>query len=191
MTQDEAIESASLVDDHGATVCVIMRPPRKGELGYWVGRNDSAQVALAKVAQGLDRGQYGWLATFNYDAGPDEDGDVAVTIVVTEPELSHGHGRAEYGDVFVAMDDFFLCQACATADSIDLGDDDVQTWEVGGRGWTSPCVCRDCKLSIPVIIDGFGRCPKCDSILRLCAYFDPNCCHCDGCGWCGRAPRQG
>lgn len=60
-----------------------------------------------------------------------------------------------FGDVFVAMsDDTFLCEDCAVRHGIDLGDDAVQTWEVGGNGWLGPVVCAECKLSIPVVCDG-------------------------------------
>ena len=57
-------------------------------------------------------------------------------------------------DIFVAHDDgSFTCSDC-TPTSLDLGDPDVEVWEVGSRGWTGPVVCRDCKLSIEVYVDG-------------------------------------
>lgn len=59
-----------------------------------------------------------------------------------------------FGYVFVALADGFLCEECARDAQLDLGSDDVQTWEVGGDGWLGPCVCNECKLSIPVIVNG-------------------------------------
>lgn len=63
--------------------------------------------------------------------------------------------RDLYGVVFAVLDgDVVVCQPCAKARGVDLGDDRVETWEVGGAGWLGPRVCADCKLSIPVVVDG-------------------------------------
>jgi hypothetical protein len=56
--------------------------------------------------------------------------------------------------VFVAnADGTFLCRSCIPP-TLDLGDDRVEVWEVGSSGWLTPVVCRDCKLSIEVFVDG-------------------------------------
>jgi len=38
--------------------------------------------------------------------------------------------------------------------NIDCSPDDVECWDVGSEGWISPVVCKQCKLSIPVVVDG-------------------------------------
>jgi hypothetical protein len=61
---------------------------------------------------------------------------------------------AGHPGIFLAnADGTFLCAGC-TPPEIDLGDDRVEVWEVGSSGWLSPVVCRDCKLSIEVFVDG-------------------------------------
>ncbi len=63
--------------------------------------------------------------------------------------------RSPYGDVFVAhADGTYQCEVCARLAGVDLGADETQTWEVGGAGWLAPLVCRTCRLSIPVVVDG-------------------------------------
>lgn len=63
--------------------------------------------------------------------------------------------RAKYGDAFAVIDgNTFYCERCAKEKGIDLGADDVQTWEVGSGGWLKPIVCTACKLSIPVVVNG-------------------------------------
>jgi hypothetical protein len=69
--------------------------------------------------------------------------------------LREAPAAAPFGDIFVAHDDgTFECEPCAAAKGIDFGDDDVNTWEVGGGGWLGPVVCCACKLSIPVYVNG-------------------------------------
>lgn len=71
--------------------------------------------------------------------------------------LQHERRRALHelvGDHFVADADGFLCESCAKEAGVDFEDDAVEVWEVGSAGWLGPCVCRGCKLSIPVIVDG-------------------------------------
>ncbi len=60
-----------------------------------------------------------------------------------------------YGDVFVILPggDIY-CESCAKSLGIVLEDEAIPTYEVGSRGFTAPCVCTKCKLSIPVIVDG-------------------------------------
>ena len=56
--------------------------------------------------------------------------------------------------LFVAEEEgAYLCSDCIPA-SLDLGDPAVEVWEEFSDGWTGPCVCRVCKLSIPVYVDG-------------------------------------
>lgn len=63
--------------------------------------------------------------------------------------------RAKYGDAFAVIDgNTFYCERCAKEKGIDLGAEDVQTWEVGSGGWLKPVVCTACKLSIPVVVNG-------------------------------------
>lgn len=33
------------------------------------------------------------------------------------------------------------------------------------------------------------KCPKCGTYVRMCSRRDPDCLHCDGCDWAGRAPK--
>ncbi len=55
---------------------------------------------------------------------------------------------------FVAnADGTFLCNRCIPP-HLDLGDERVEVWEVGSSGWLTPVICRDCKLSIEVFVDG-------------------------------------
>lgn len=94
-----------------------------------------------------------WTAETTTPAG--ERLSVGVTDVLAElDQTRHDLVQLTGGRVFVADDDGFLCEACAVERGVDLGDDAVQTWEVGGDGWLAPCVCRGCKLSIPVVVDG-------------------------------------
>lgn len=51
-------------------------------------------------------------------------------------------------------DDTFVCECCARLRKIDLGDPKVEVWECMSGGWLSPVVCADCRLSLPVIVDG-------------------------------------
>lgn len=61
--------------------------------------------------------------------------------------------------IFIAHHDgTFTCGPC-TPDGVDPGDDDVQVWEVGSHGWTAPVVCRACRKSIEVYVDGEGAGP--------------------------------
>lgn len=55
--------------------------------------------------------------------------------------------------LFVHDKDRTLCPHCVP-DTLDLGDEGVQTWEVGSHGWTSAPVCDECHASIPVFVDG-------------------------------------
>lgn len=60
-----------------------------------------------------------------------------------------------FGSLFVAHPDgTFQCESCADKDKVDWLSDDTNVWEVGSRGWLGPVVCRTCKLSIPVYVDG-------------------------------------
>ena len=72
-----------------------------------------------------------------------------------------------YGLHFVANPDgTFTCEMCFGDElRARLGDDDVQVWEVGSRGWTAPVVCATCKLSIPVVVDRAVR--KADPLALL------------------------
>ncbi len=64
--------------------------------------------------------------------------------------------RDDSGRVFVAnADGTFTCEDCLTPEERGaLGDEEVQVWEEGSRGWTAPCICARCALSIPVYLDG-------------------------------------
>lgn len=49
----------------------------------------------------------------------------------------------------------YLCGSCNERDKVfDPPDSDVSAWEFWSHGWLGPCVCRVCKLSLPVYIDG-------------------------------------
>lgn len=57
--------------------------------------------------------------------------------------------------IFVALDNDFLCEDCLPADlRARLGDEDVQVWGEYSSGWTEPVICRDCRRSIPVFVNG-------------------------------------
>lgn len=66
----------------------------------------------------------------------------------------------EHVPVFVAgppmaSDGAFVCYECLAKDERRrLGDDDVELWQEFSSGWTGPCVCERCRLSIPVYVDG-------------------------------------
>lgn len=62
----------------------------------------------------------------------------------------------KYDDIFVAnKDDTFTCGPCLTeSERKTLGDPEVEVWEVGGDGWMNPIVCKRCKMSIPVVVNG-------------------------------------
>lgn len=56
---------------------------------------------------------------------------------------------------FIADRDTFLCGDCnAHTNEYDVGLDRTEVWEWFSHGWLGPVVCRRCKLSIPVVIDG-------------------------------------
>lgn len=75
-------------------------------------------------------------------------------IGMMEAELADAVDAAErWGSVLVAHPDgTFQCEPCARASGVDL--EAAQTFEVGSDGWTAPVVCRSCRLSIPVYVDG-------------------------------------
>lgn len=57
--------------------------------------------------------------------------------------------------IFVDTDDGCICQDCLPSHpEIDVSDDATQVWQEYSDGWLAPCVCVDCKLSIPVYVDG-------------------------------------
>ena len=62
-------------------ITVIMRPPTKGERGWWVEAR-TPNSALAEVIREMDDG--GWIADRDYDGKPDEYNMIAVTVVMPE-----------------------------------------------------------------------------------------------------------
>lgn len=49
----------------------------------------------------------------------------------------------------------YTCEDCWTPEQrASAGDDDVEVWREHTDGWTAPVVCKVCKLSIPVYVDG-------------------------------------
>ena len=70
--------------------------------------------------------------------------------------MNPGHdskGRHPWRDIFVIEGDEVTCGPCLP-DDIDPADTDVEVWEFGSNGWLRPMVCSQCKLSIPVYVDG-------------------------------------
>lgn len=80
-----------------ADIAVYMRPPRRGERGWWVGgfTGDDIEAqraagkrapiptpneALAEVIREMDEG--GWRAERDYDGEPDDYGMIAVTVAI-------------------------------------------------------------------------------------------------------------
>jgi GNAT superfamily N-acetyltransferase len=59
---------------------VEMRPPRAGERGWWVRARDP-ESALAEIQREDDTPNAGWIADHDYDADPDEENMIAVTLV--------------------------------------------------------------------------------------------------------------
>ena len=57
--------------------------------------------------------------------------------------------------LFIALSDGgFVCSDCMTLTEVEsLSDIHVEVWEEGSHGWTGPCICARCKLSIPIYID--------------------------------------
>ena len=56
--------------------------------------------------------------------------------------------------IFIAVKDGFICSDCLLpAEVKTLGDTNVEVWEEYSGGWTAPCVCKRCHLSIPVYVD--------------------------------------
>jgi hypothetical protein len=50
--------------------------------------------------------------------------------------------------IFVAnADGTFYCADCIPVE-VDVSLDETQVWQEYSSGWTAPCVCRECKLSI-------------------------------------------
>lgn len=71
---------------------------------------------------------------------------------LVEPTIPPG---PSFGEQFAVMEDGRIyCEACARRQGIDLCSDAVPTWDVGSTGWTAPCVCVECKLAIPVYVNG-------------------------------------
>ena len=68
------------LDNHTAraSISVLMRPPLKGERGWWVEARTPAK-ALAEVMREMEEG---WIAERDYDSKPDEHGMIAVTVVI-------------------------------------------------------------------------------------------------------------
>lgn len=60
-----------------ADLSVLMRPPRKGERGWWVSGRTPA-LALADVLGEMDDGC--WIAERDYDGEPDDHGMIAITV---------------------------------------------------------------------------------------------------------------
>lgn len=59
--------------------------------------------------------------------------------------------------LFVTTPEGALCDDCIPAElRARMGDDDVEVWEEGSGGWIAPVICKECKLSIPVYVDGEG-----------------------------------
>lgn len=57
-------------------------------------------------------------------------------------------------DWFVANeDDTYYCGDCLPPE-IYPGDPDVEVWEFYSTGWLAPCMCKICKLSLPIYLDG-------------------------------------
>lgn len=70
----------------------------------------------------------------------------------------------EPGRIFVTLERGALCHDClAMHPEVDLGADETQVWDEYSGGWTGQPKCIDCKLSIPVYVDGSeGNCSCCD-----------------------------
>lgn len=75
--QDRA-HNATEFASRGA-VSVAMRPPNKGERGWWVAARD-ASSAFAEVRRESE--EMGWIAECDYSGDPDGDGMIAVTITI-------------------------------------------------------------------------------------------------------------
>lgn len=51
----------------------------------------------------------------------------------------------------------FVCAECNAEPGgphHDPSDDRVEVWPYYSDGWTAPCICRMCKLSLPIYVNG-------------------------------------
>lgn len=53
---------------------------------------------------------------------------------------------------FIALPDGFLCADCIPPE-VDMSDPKVEVWKEYSSGWTGSCICKECKLSIPIYVD--------------------------------------
>jgi len=96
-----------------------------------------------------DANDPGAIETIAFSDGCDHTSVILVARADYEAAIKAADAR-----IFVAnADGTFYCNDCIPAD-LDVGSFDVETWEEYSSGWTAPCVCRECKLSIPVYVDG-------------------------------------
>lgn len=68
------------------SIRVEMRPPKTGELGWWVLATDP-DVALDELIKESE-GSLGWRAQYDYSGEPDEHGMRAVTVIVQVEGIS-------------------------------------------------------------------------------------------------------
>lgn len=93
------------------------------------------------------------IETIAFSDGCDHTSTVLVARTDYEAAIKAAN-TPKHDGIFVAnADGTFTCADCIPAD-LDVGSSGVETWEEHSHGWTAPCVCRECKLSIPVYVDG-------------------------------------
>lgn len=79
------------------------------------------------------------------------------------PKRLHGRRILEQGptaipwnhEFFIAEKRSFVCGDCnerPRGPRYDVSDPRVEVWEFYSAGWKAPCVCRICRLSIPIYI---------------------------------------
>lgn len=81
------IAASQAVDD--LTVAIDLRPPLKGEAGWFVSPDISPEEMLAQVIAGRESPDtgvhgFGWVAWCDMPPGLDSDGDIAITVIVTQ-----------------------------------------------------------------------------------------------------------
>ena len=59
---------------------VEMRPPRAGEIGYYVRARDASDALIEVIKEAEKEGEIGWIAQKDIEPGPDDDGLIPVTI---------------------------------------------------------------------------------------------------------------
>jgi hypothetical protein len=100
-----------------------------------------------------DANDPGAIETIAFSDGCDHTSMILVARADYEAAIKAADEPAKHEGIFVAnADGTFYCADCIPAE-VDVSLDETQVWQEYSSGWTAPCVCRECKLSIPVYVD--------------------------------------